>query len=69
MCGQETPQTSSRMSSNLEPWIFGTSGKDNNDLLQQFPNLFQGLSKSEGDYTIQLKEGAEPYVLSTPCRV
>ena len=36
---------------------------------QQFPSLFQGLGKLEGEYTIQLQDGAKPFVLSTPHRV
>ena len=36
---------------------------------QQFPSLFQGLRKLEGEYIIQLKEGAKPFALSTPRRV
>ena len=35
----------------------------------EFPELFTGLGKMEGDYTIQLKEGAKPFALSTPRRV
>lgn len=35
----------------------------------QFPKLFEGLGKLQGDYRIQLQEGAKPYALSTPRRV
>ena len=35
----------------------------------EFPSLFKGLGKFEGEYTIELKEDAEPYSLSTPRRV
>ena len=35
----------------------------------QFPSLFTGLGRLEGDYTIRLHEGAKPYALSTPHRV
>ena len=35
----------------------------------EFPGLFTGLGKLDGDYTIQLKEGAKPFALSTPRRV
>ena len=35
-------------------------------LLQVFPKLFQGLGKLNGAYTIQLKEDACPYALTTP---
>ena len=37
--------------------------------LKQFPLLFTGLGRMEGDYTIKLKKGAQPYALSTPRRV
>lgn len=36
---------------------------------QQFPQLFKGLGKLEGDYKIELEPGAKPYALSTPRRV
>lgn len=36
---------------------------------KEFPKLFTGLGKLEGDYSIQLKKGAKPYALSTPRRV
>ena len=36
---------------------------------QQFPQLFEGLGKLEGDYKIKLEPGAKPYGLSTPRRV
>ena len=39
------------------------------DPMEKFPNLFKGLGKLQGDYKIQLKEGAKPYALSTPRRV
>ena len=35
----------------------------------QFPQLFSGLGKLEGAYSIQLKEGAEPFALTVPRRV
>ena len=34
-----------------------------------FPELFEGLGKLEGQYTIKLQEGAEPFSLMTPRRV
>ena len=37
--------------------------------MQKFLHLFQGLGKLEGNYTIELKNGTEPYVLTTPRRV
>ncbi len=33
---------------------------------ERFPALFEGLGKLEGEYTIQLREGAKPFTLSTP---
>jgi hypothetical protein len=34
-----------------------------------FPNLFTGLGKLKEEYTIHLREGAQPFVLNTPRRV
>jgi hypothetical protein len=36
---------------------------------EQFPSLFQGLGKLQGEYTIKLREDAEPFALTTPSRV
>lgn len=36
---------------------------------REFPKLFSGLGKMEGEYTIVLKPGAKPFSLSTPCRI
>ena len=36
---------------------------------EEFPSLFQGLGKLEGDYKIELRDDAEPFSLSTPRRV
>ena len=36
---------------------------------QLFPELFNGLGKLPGEYTIKLKEGAVPFSLSTPRRI
>ena len=35
---------------------------------EEFPSLFYGLGKMEGEYEIQLKDDAEPFSLSTPRR-
>ena len=35
----------------------------------QFPSLFQGLGRLEGEYTIQLHDDAKPFALTTPRRV
>ena len=37
--------------------------------MEQFPSLFQGLGKLQGQYSIKLQEGAKPYALTTPLRV
>ena len=37
--------------------------------MEQFPSLFQGLGKLQGQYSIKLQEGAKPYALTTPHRV
>lgn len=39
------------------------------DPAREFPSLFRGLGKLEGEYVIKLKEGATPYALSTSRRV
>ena len=36
------------------------------DIVKQYPMLFQGLGKLEGEHTIHLKEGATPFCLTTP---
>ena len=36
---------------------------------KDFPKLFNGLGKMEGDYTIKLRDKAQPFALSTPRRV
>ena len=35
----------------------------------RYPSLFRGLGKLEGDYSIQLEEGAKPYAMTVPRRV
>lgn len=39
------------------------------DIVKQYPRLFQGLGKLEGEHTIHFKEGATPFCLTTPRRV
>ena len=34
-----------------------------------FPNLFTGMGKLKGEYTIRLRKGAQPFALNTPWRV
>ena len=43
--------------------------KTSDNIKQQFPKLFTGLGKLEGNYHICLKPGAKPYSLTTPRRV
>ena len=38
-------------------------------LKAQYPSLFQGLRRIDGDYRIELREDAQPFALSTPRRV
>ena len=48
----------------LVQWVRGVqTGKLNP--VQQFPSLFQGLGKLQGEYSIKLQEGAKPYALTT----
>ena len=37
--------------------------------IDQFPKVFQGLGKLEGDYSIKLQEGAKPFALTVPGQV
>ena len=37
--------------------------------VEQFPKLFTGLGRLEGDYSILLREDAKPFALSVPHRV
>lgn len=41
----------------------------NTPFKEQYPTLFHGLGKLEGDYHIKLRDDAQPYALSTPRRV
>ena len=43
--------------------VVDTSPKD------QYPSLFQGLGKLEGDYQIELRDDAQPFAQATPRRV
>ena len=44
-------------------------GEERQSPINQFPSLFQGLGKLEGEYSIKLQEGAEPFTLTVPRRV
>ena len=46
-----------------------TESTENKSSVQRFPQLFQGLGRMQGEYTIQLKDGAVPFALTTPRRV
>ncbi len=37
--------------------------------LEDFPDLFQGLGKLEGEYDIKLQDGAKPFAITCPRRV
>ena len=39
------------------------------DLRRQFPKLFSGLGKLQGEYRIELRSDAKPFALTTPRRV
>ena len=43
--------------------------QDPNNPIDQFSDLFRGLGKLEGKYTIKLVEGAKPFALTVPRRV
>ena len=43
--------------------------KGRQNLIDQYPQLFKGLGKLEGEYSIRLEEGAVLYALSVPRRV
>lgn len=36
------------------------------DIVKQYPTLFQGLGKLEGEHTIHVKEGVTSFFLTTP---
>ena len=48
----------------VEPIQAGTS-----NWVQQFPEVFQGLGKLEGEHKIRLSENARPFIDTTPHRV
>ena len=43
--------------------------KTSQSVFEQFPSVFNGLGKIEGNYTIKLQEDAKPFALTTPRRV
>ena len=46
-----------------------TENTENKSPVQRFLQLFQGLGRMQGEYTIQLKDGAVLFALTTPRRV
>ena len=53
---------------NLVTHILGVT-RDKAYITTEFPELFNGLGRMKGNYTIELEEGARPYSVSTPRRV
>lgn len=45
------------------------SVKEKKDWIAEYPHLFEGLGKLEGEYTVQLQDDAKPFALNTPRRV
>ena len=39
------------------------------EIFKKYPTLFQGLGKLTGEYNIKLREGAQPYAVTTPRRI
>ena len=54
---------------NLVARIESINDEMTDKVAKTFPGLFDGLGKLEGDYTIQLREGAKPFTLTVPRRV
>ena len=47
----------------------GAVGEDEKSPVARYPNLFTGLGKLDGEYSIQLEDRAKPYALTVPRRV
>ena len=47
----------------------GAVGEDENSPVARYPNLFTGQGKLDGEYSIQLEDGAKPFALTVPRRV
>ena len=45
------------------------SSKGSIDYRGEYPELFHGLGKTEGPYTIALKDDAQPFAINVPRRV
>jgi len=63
------PGTFSAKSVHQTPDKYPLRSGTKEDIVKQYPKLFQGLGKLEGEHTIHLKEGATPFCLTTPRRV
>ena len=66
---QETPVTYSIKAVNQMPDNHSLRSRTKEDIVKQYPTLFQGLGKLEGEHIIHLKGGATPFCLTTPRRV
>ena len=49
--------------------LLGVRSVNQEKPIEHFPQLFQGLGRMQGEYSIQLKEGAVPFALTAPGRV
>ena len=47
----------------------GVVEEDEKSPVARYPNLFTGLGKLDGEYSIQLEDGAKPFALTVPRRV
>ena len=65
---QEIPDTFTIKAIGSQP-TQATTSNTKEKITQQYPNLFRGLGKMAGEYTIQLKEGAQPFCLTSPRRI
>ena len=65
----EIPGTYSVKAVNQMPDNHSLRSGTKEDIVKEYPKLFQGLGKLEGEHTIHLKEGATPFCLTTPRRV
>ena len=65
----EIPGTYSVQAVHLTPDNHTLRSGTKEDIAKQYPTLFQGLGKQEGEHAIHLKEGATPFCLTTPRRV
>ena len=64
----EIPGMSSVNAVNQMPDNHPLRSRTKEDIVKQYPMLFEGLGKLEGEHTIHLKEGATPFCLTTPKR-